>query len=556
MADENGKELLTRSSKLFEVRASTDSLWQEIADQFYPERAEFTSMRLSQEGFADHLYATEPVMMRRDLGNAISAMTRPGGRQWGKPDLDDEKLRKNTAVRTYLDWLGAVQWRAMYDPPAMFVRATKECDHDLVTFGNAVLSIEPNMNAGRLLYRAHHLKDCAWAENYEGVVDLLHRKIRMTARGIGQMFSEPGDKLHESIGKAIEKESFKEFDLLHVMMPVKDYAYVTRSRPPSNAAFVSIYVDTANKSVIRERPSWEFRYVVQRWATLPNCAYAISPATITALPEARMMQTLARIVMEAGEKSIDPPLKATEEAVRGEINLFAGGTTWVDREYDERLGPAVEPIQLGKDAGLGIHLLDRNIRTLTNAWYLNKLNLPSEQGKTAYETAQLVEENLRASAPLFEPMEQNNAAILNTTYEILRRVGTFAPGEMPDVMKGRNFTFSFSNPLHDAIERAKVLQYQGMTQLIALGAQFDPTITQDVDMRQAFRDAVQGSGAPAAWLKDKEAADQGAAEMNQKAMLAEVMGAANAGGQAAESVGKGVQALTAKPAANSNRKAA
>jgi hypothetical protein len=542
VADNNAKELCQRSEKLFSGRSSTESLWQELAEQFYPERADFTTIR-EQQGFADHLFATDPPMMRRDLGNAISAMTRPSGRQWGKPDVDDEKLREVDAVREYLDWMGTVQWRAMYDPKAMFIRSTKEADHDLVTFGNAVMTVEPNMAAGRLLYRTHHLKDCAWVENAEGAVDIMFRRMKISARAAKQMFA--GDTLHESIHKACEKEPFKDFDFLHVMMPASDYQYVTKAKPKTKAPFVSIYVDVLNQRLIREAPSFDFRYVVQRWSTMPGCAYAISPATITALPEARMMQTLSRIIMEAGEKSVDPPMKVTEEAVRGEINLFAGGATWVDREYDERLGPAIEPIMLGKDAGLGVHLFERIQNVITSAFYLNKLTLPQSQGKTAYETAQLVEESLRASAPLFEPMETNNASLLDTTNEILLRVGAFGSiDDMPDELSGRNITFSFSNPLHDALERAKVMQYQGTVQLIGMGAQLDPSIVQDVDWRQASRDAVQGSGAPAKWLKSKEEADEAAAQMQQEAEMGKMMAAANMGGQAAESVGKGVQALT------------
>lgn len=547
MATENNcKELLSRSARMFDLRLPTLNLWQELADQFYPERGEFTQTRL-QEGFADHLFATEPVKMRRDLGNALSAMTRPGSRQWGKPDIDDATLRKDVGVRAYLDWLGATQWRHMYEPKAGFVRATKEADHDLVTFGNAVLSAEPNLTAGRLLYTCHHLKDCAWTDNSEGATDLMHRKIRMAARQIKQKFSQAGDRLDRKIHEACKKDGSQEFDFLHVMMPAEDYEYVTREKPRVRAPFVSIYLDVSNGCIVREAPSFEFRYIVERWTTMPGSPYAISPATITALPDARMMQVLSRIIMEAGEKSVDPPLKIVREAVSGEVNMYAGGTTDVDREYDERLGPAIEPMLMGKDAGLGLNMFDRLRAGMTEAFYLNKLNIPQKEGNplTAFETAQIVEENLRASAPLFEPMEINNAAILDTTFEILSRVGAFGPPEsVPESIRGRKFSFTFSNPLHDAIERAKVMQFQGLTQLIAMGARIDPRITSDADMREAFRDGAMGSGMPATWLRPREEADEMADAVQQEQEMAKGLAAAESGGQAAANVGKAVQAMT------------
>ena len=547
MATENNcKELISRSAKMFDARLPTLNLWQELADQFYPERGEFTRTRL-QEGFADHLFATEPVKMRRDLGNALSAMTRPGSRQWGKPDIDDATLRKDVNVRAYLDWLGATQWRHMYEPKAGFVRATKEADHDLVTFGNAVLSVEPNLTVGRLLYTTHHLKDCSWADDHEGTPNLMHRKMRMQARNIKSKFSQPHDKLDRKIIEACEKDGSQEFDLLHIMMPAADYEYVTRDKPKIKAPFVSIYLDVSNGCIIREAPSYEFRYIVQRWTTMPGSPYAISPATITALPDARMMQVLSRIIMEAGEKSVDPPVAFVQEGIQGEVNLYAGGLTAKDREYDERTGLAIEPIMLGKDAGLGLNMFDRLRAGMTEAFYLNKLNIPQKEGNplTAFETAQIVEENLRASAPLFEPMEINNAAILDTTFEILSRVGAFGPPDsVPQALRGRKFSFTFSNPLHDAIERAKVMQFQGMTQLMAMAAQIDPSISADADMREAFRDAVQGSGSPATWLRSREDADEMAEGIAQEQEMAKGLAAAEVGGQAAAHVGKAVQALT------------
>lgn len=542
MADNNAKELCLRMDRMFTQRTSTDALWQELADNFYPERGDFTVKRVTQQSWGDWLFSTAPVMMRRDLGNAISAMIRPGGRQWGKPDIEDDNLRKDAGVRTYLDFLGEAQWHHMYDPKTNFVRATKEADHDLVTFGNSVKSVEADVMAGKLLYRCHHLKDCAWQDNGIGVTDMLCRKIKLTARQAAQFFAY--DSLSQKIKDALDKSPFTEFLFAHWMMPADDYEYVTTKKPKGKAKWVSIYLDADDKTIMREAPSYEFRYVVDRWATVPNFVYGISPATLTALPDSRMMQVLARIIQEAGEKSIDPPMKAQENAVRGDINLFAGGVTWVDREYDEKTGPALEPILLGKDAGLGIHMFDRLNNILVNAFYLNKLTLPQQQGKTAYETAQLVEENLRASAPLFEPMEQNNANLLNVTFEILMRNGAFGPPDsIPAPLRGKDIQFSFSNPLHDAIEKAKMLQYQGMVQLTAQGMQVDPSISSNANFNQAYRDAVLGSGAPAEWLNPEEmaaATRQAAAKMSA---LQHMIGGAQAAGMAAQAVGDGGAAL-------------
>ena len=56
------------------------SLYQIIANNFYPERADFTTTRNVGSEMADLLADSYPVLVRRDLGDSLSAMLRDG--QW------------------------------------------------------------------------------------------------------------------------------------------------------------------------------------------------------------------------------------------------------------------------------------------------------------------------------------------------------------------------------------------------------------------------------------------------------------------------------------------
>jgi len=53
---------------------------------------------------------------------------------------------------------------------------------------------------------------------------------------------------------------------------------------------------------------------------------------------------MIRTLREAGEKHVDPPMIATVDALRSDIQLYAGGITTVDIEYDERTGEALRPV--------------------------------------------------------------------------------------------------------------------------------------------------------------------------------------------------------------------
>lgn len=550
--DENAKELCRREERQFRLKDSLHGLWQELALNFYPERADFTTGRALGSEFAIDLFDSEPLRCRRDLGNARASMLRPAGQEWFRAVPKNEELDDRPDLGRMFDAINRQARGLLYHEDSGFVRAEKEADHDIVTFGNAVKTAESEIDRnGRriLMIRCWHPRDCAWLDDANGVrQDVMFRRFKASARHIRQQF--PDAELHSDITKALDNKDGdpdKEFKLCHVMMPADEYDYYQKPKG-RKTPWVSVYYDSEHKTLLREGPSQRFRYIVDRWETIAGSQYAYSPAAMTALPDGRGIQTMAMVLLEAGEKALDPPMKAVQGAVKGEINSFASGVTWTDKSYDEKMGPAIEPLlpaNLRPD--IGVDLINRTTYALRDTWYLTKLNLP-QQAKTAYETAQLVEEFIRANIPLFEPWTAGTAMMLNEVFEVLGGMGAF--GDLWSEGGSKNWEFRFKNPLQDAIERNKVNQAQAALGLLAGAIQVDPNVAHDVDVGKMTRDAIRGTGAPADWLVDeKQAADSKEAA----AQMGNIVGGINAAGQAAEVANTGLEAaaklrdLTATP---------
>lgn len=534
---ENARELCRRGSSLFEKRQGLLSMWQEIARIFYPERADFTSPLTWGEEFGTDLFDSTPQMCRRDLGNAFAAMLRPRGQPWFKCVDPDEEVMENPSVSAWYDHMTEVGRRHLYNNRSRFVRSTKEGDQDFAAFGNTVISCELNRDKNGLLFRTHHLRDCAWAEDAEGAVDTMFRKMDLTARQMRQTFGE--DALHADVRRALDQEPDKTFQVWHVMMPAEDYEFSRRKRNKAQP-WASLYIDHEHQEILRESQAHEFRYVVPRWQTVSGWPYAVSPAVTVALADARGMQVMKRVLLEGGEKAVDPPMKAVTEAIRGDINLYAGGVTVIDRDYDSKTGDPLEPLMMDRaNLQFGLQLLAQASLSQREAWFLTKLTLP-QGAKTAYETARLVEEYVRANIPLFEPLEtEYNGALLDLTYSILTRERAFDFGQMPQELQGRDFEFSFSNPLQDAIERNRVNQATTVVGLVAGVAKIDPTIPKAIDWHKMARDVVRGSGAPAEWLVDEQAAEQ---QIQNQQAGGDILAALNGAGQAADVVNRGAEA--------------
>lgn len=510
---ERAKELIRQADNLFEKRGSLVSLWQEMADNFYPERADFTSSRSLGSEFADHLMTSYPVLARRDLGNAFNGMLRPRSKDWFKL-----AVRENDSVDTYgnrwLEYASGVMRKAMYDRKSLFTRATKEGDHDFATFGQTVVSVEPSRDLTHLLYRCWHLRDVAWCENENGVIDTVYRKWKPSARTLASLFKD----VHQSVRDKLEKDPYCEINCMHAVVPSESYAGEKKYKTP----FVSLYVDVDNQHVMEEVGSKRLRYVIPRWQTVSGSQYAYSPATIVALPDARLIQSMTLTLLEAGEKAVSPPMIAVKEAIRSDVALYAGGITYTDASYDERLGEVLRPLSTDRSGiPFGIDLRNDVREMISECFYLNKLSLPPQGDMTAFEVSQRIQEYIRQALPIFEPMEQDyNGALCEETFAILFEFGAFGPIEnIPRDLLDKNVEFKFESPLHDAIEKEKTQKFTDAANLLAVAVQIDPDAPVNLDSRVAFRDALQGIGVPAAWITPEEEAEEAYAANEQKRQM-------------------------------------
>lgn len=228
--------------------------------------------------FSAHLADSFPVLTRRELGNSLSATLRPRDRAWFMCSTGIESIDNDPETARFLEYLTVCTRSDMYDPRGKFVRATKEADHDYVTFGQPVISVEEAPNRDHIYYKCHHLRDCAWLENEIGEIDHLHRKDKMTARAMVRKFKP--SELHEQIKKAAEKEPNREFEVRVVALPSDEYDSFGSGDGTSKKKklpFVIVYLDVENECMIREAPNAVFPYVVPRWQTISGSQYAFSP---------------------------------------------------------------------------------------------------------------------------------------------------------------------------------------------------------------------------------------------------------------------------------------
>lgn len=531
------KKLIQIGDQLFSSRGTLMMLWQEIAENFYPERADFTVKREIGDDYAGNLTTSYPLLVRRELGDSISSMLRPRGQEWFAISIEDDEDLDNSG-KQWLEWATGVQKRAMYDRMSQFVRATKEGDHDFAAFGQPVISVEIDWSTTSLLYRNWHLRDVAWCERYNGTIGDIHRNWCPDVRTLMTIFGK--DKLHANVTKLADKEPYRKIKCRHIVLPVDQYDGDQRYRTP----YVSIYIDLENNHLISEVASWSQIYCIPRWQTVSGSQYAYSPAAVAGLPDARLLQAMTLTLLEAGEMAVRPPMIATKEAIRGDISLYAGGITWADAQYDERLGEVLRPITQDK-GGLpfGLEVSEEKKAILQQAFYLNKLSLPpvdAGEKMTAYEVSVRTQEYIRNALPLFEPLEvEYNGGLCEMTFDALMRVGAFGPpDEIPQSLRGEQTRFKFESPLHQAIERQKGQKFLEAKGLLREAVEIDGSATALVDARLALREALSGIGVPAKWMRSEDDVEAYAQQQAQQQEAQQALAMAQQGADIAATASK------------------
>ena len=559
--------LLSRGQTILTYKVSLNSFWQTVAYNFYPQRAFFTYTYQYQNQafgafpfnnqFANNLTTSYPILIARDLASSISTYLRPSGQQWFKAQIKNKEIQKNISNESlkYLQFITDTISYYLEDEATGFPRAAKESDADLTVFGQSCLSGEIDWDKNNVVFRTWFLRDVGWEEDAAGNVSFVVREWNTTIRNAYERFNM---KLSAQVRAKLEKEGNEPFKIIHIVLKTKDYEnFYSKDEADKGKIklpWVSLYIEADSGHEIECVGSPTEIYRINRWETLGGSQYAVSPAVVAGLPDARLLQAMTLSLLEAAEKSVSPPIIAKQDAIRGDIGLLANTVSWVKEDLPGSVDDNVKQMQIDK-SGLqfGLTMQNDSRAMLRSAFYIDKINLPVFDSKmTATEVRERVAEYIRNAAPLFSTMIANyNQPLLKMVFTLLKSIQAFGPNnfipdELRDPITGGlrdDIDFSFSSPLLEAEGMIKAQKFAEMRAMIAESVALDAATMYIPDASIALRDSLEGIGVPAKWLRDEDVvASMVEAEKQQQSQQQYIQTLA-AGGQAAEQIGKGAQAV-------------
>lgn len=514
MSDSRAENLMSVAGQAFQNFMPFRQLGQSIADSCYPMRADFTRS-LEYENYAGMLMDGTPVHARENLGNAIDAMLRQGS--WFNVGTGDQERDEKPGNAVALNRATSKLRSILKDRRSNWMNATKTADMDWVAFGNPVLSVEESSTRDFILFRAWHPRDCAWILDEAGRIAMFFRKMRMQAIDIMALHKNGayGGEVSPAVREAATKDPSRRFDLMHCLLRADAiYGGDLQKMKELQHPFLSCYLDCENRTYLREMGTPVFNYVAPRMRTLGDLPFGFSPMALNSLQDSRMLQDMALVLLEQGQKAVDPPMVGAGNVFQRDINLFAGGFTEVDLgEYDD-IRKVMSTVDTGERINVGLEMKADVRALIAESWLTNKLMLPTLRDMREVEVMVRTEEFRRAALPFFQPIETNyHGELLGTTFEVAVNMGILRGKDFPKELAGRDTVFTFESPLNEAEGKKLVGEYYEMINILATGAQVDKSINNLADIRKATEEAIS-KGIRPEWLipeEDRPAADEQAA---------------------------------------------
>lgn len=501
-------------------RGTLDQHLEDVTRIMAPRLEGFTSQPIEGDRRGEEIFDNTALIAARSLGNSIGSLLFPEGENWFFIGTEDEIESEDTEAKIWMQEAERRTRKAMDNPKARFKQTVGETNFGIVTVGTGPFFIGMSTDETRLSYQSILLKDAFIAQNAEGMSNQLYRRWKAKAWQINQFFKDkPGPAVKEAM---IGGSEHVVFEYVHVVRPRKSGkfgALLSKNRP-----FTGDWIEVTSETRVEEGGFNEFPYIVPRWDTTTGEPYGRSPGMI-ALPDASTSQAMAATILEAGQRSANPPLLFPNDGTFDVPNTMPGGLVGYDVDLAREMGRIpIEPLNTGTNLPITRDMQRDTRDQIMNAFFRNVFNLPlGGPQMTATEVIARKEEFIREVGSVFGRLEADYVApTVERTFQLLLEVGAFPP--IPESLQGANVKFTYRNPISQVREEIEAASIQLTIQEVVEIAQTDPTVMDNYNLDFAARSKVSARSLPEGLLVPVEVV----AERRQQRAEAEAEAAAAA----------------------------
>ncbi len=425
--------------------------------------------------------------------SAIGGLTIPRNQRWHGVHFANKDLMKLDRVIAWCEVAQDALFTYRYRPLAGFESQMFEDIRQEGKYGSSALWVDEHKGLG-IYYKSIHLSEIYIRENHFGGVDSIHRRFEYTIRqAIGHFGYEALSAATQERAKDPRQLNHKLW-FLHVVCPNK--AYEPGRLGAKGKPIASTYIEEAQKHEIRKAGYYTNPLLVSRHSTGPNDVYGRSPA-IKALPAIRGVNTMQRIVLDAGNRALDPPLLFNDDADLTTMQTFPGGL--IPGGVDSEGRPTLIPLQSGAQIPVGMEMVDQERNVIKRIFleeFFRLLSDPSDRMTATQVVEQLQKEGILVAPYAGRRETEKLSPMIDREIDILTRLGKIPP--LPDEVReaGEKPLALMTNPLSRMARAEEVSAFSRVTEMaVGIASAGRPEALDVINFEAGLRDTATILGA-------------------------------------------------------------
>lgn len=435
---------------------------------------------------------------------AMESMLTPANNKWHRLRHPDMSLMKRRDVQLWFDQVNDAMFYYRYSPKSGYQANQHDGYVSLGAFGTGCLFTDeyndplyPQMRG--LRYRNVHLGELFFATNFQGQVDKVGRRFKMTLRQIAQKWP---DGLPESYQQQLKDKPENEVQIIHIVKPNPDFD--PKAVNAKGYRYASYYILREAVHLLHQGGYRCMPYSTSRYITAPGELYGRSPA-MNVLPNISVINEQKKTVLKQGHRTVDPVLLAHDDGVLDGFSLKPGAVNYGGVNADGR--PLVHALPVGNLA-VGKELMDDERLAINDAFLVTLFQILVQ---TPQMTATEVLERAREKGALLSPtmgrfQSESIGPQIEREFDLLTWQGLIPPPPPALVEAGATYMVEYDAPLNRAMrsdEAAGTMRTFQWAAEIAAQTQ-DPSVMDFFDTDAIIPELMQINGAPFRFMRDPE----------------------------------------------------
>ena len=491
-------QLLTaRLSQLKSEREPFDSVWRKVAL--------YESERLTSFAPADSQTARRAAMLRRhsrDLDNtcrqAVTVFAAgmlsgvcPPAEQWfslrvGEASGGDDLQHYPPVAR----WLGQVEQMLLRDfAQKNFYAQQVASFKNLALYGMQCMLVGEDRRLGTY-YRSVPVDEIYITEDATGRVNQVFRQMRLTLAQAVQLFGKRLSPRLRRLAGAKRANPQTPVEVVHAVMErgtaltreLEDAAGASvRDARGAALPWLSFHFEPGEEHCLGAGGYGHMPYIVTRAYADGSSPYSVSPGTL-ALADVLMVNEIKRLLLQAGQLSVAPPMLMPDRGLVGRLNYASGAINTFRKDGTTSVAD-FQPLPLVGEFRLGRELLEQAQKDINAAFFVDLFMMIHQRVQaggtpTAMEVQQLAGEKSFLLAPILTNQQQEN---FNRLFERVYALKQLVPGAMPPPppeLAGADLEMGYLSPLVRAQQGVKLRGLiQGAQEVAALAQLFPEAAT-------------------------------------------------------------------------------